>query len=47
MFSAYKQEANLKNFNNFQFILLIYLFQAPSLHKKFQLQDLWSSALAW
>jgi hypothetical protein len=39
MFSAYKQEANLKNFNNFQFILLTYLFRASRLHRKSHLQN--------
>jgi len=32
---------------NFQFILLTFLFPAPSLHRKFQFQDLWVYALAW
>jgi hypothetical protein len=45
MFSAYMQEVNLE-FYNFQFILLR-LFRAPSLHREFQLQDLWGCALAW
>ena len=47
MFSAYMQEVNLKKFYNFQFILLTFLFRAPRLHRKFQLQDLWSCALSW
>ena len=37
----------LKKIYSFQFILLTLLFQATSLHRKFQLQDLWSCALAW
>jgi len=42
------QEINLKKKNyNFQFILLTFLFWAPVLHRKFQLQDLWICALAW
>ena len=46
MFSAYKQEANFKKFNNFQFIFLTHLFRDPRLHRKSQLQN-WSCALAW
>jgi hypothetical protein len=41
------QEVNLKKIYNFQFILLTFLLRAPSLHRKFQLQDLWVCALAW
>ena len=41
MFSAYMQEVNLK-FYNFQFILLTFLFWAQCIHRKFQLQVLWS-----
>jgi len=40
MFCAYMQEVNFKKFYNFQFILLTFLFWAPSLHRKFQLQAL-------
>jgi hypothetical protein len=46
IFSAYIQEINLK-FYNFPFILLTFLFWVRCMHKKFQLQDLWSCALAW
>jgi len=42
------QEVNLKKKNyNFQFIILTFLFWAPSSHREFQLQDLWICALAW
>jgi len=34
-------------FYNFQFILLTFLFQTWCMHRKFQLQELWSCALAW
>jgi len=46
IFNAYMQEVNLK-FYNFQFILLTFLFRARCINRKFQLQDLWSCALAW
>ena len=46
IFNAYMQEVNLK-FYNFPFILLTFLFWARCMHRKFQLQDLWSCALAW
>jgi hypothetical protein len=36
----------LKNYN-FHFILLMFLFRAPSLHGKLHLQDLWICAVAW
>jgi hypothetical protein len=39
------QGGNLKKMYNFQFILLTFLFWAPSVQRKFQLQDLWSCAL--
>ena len=45
IFNAYMQEVNL--FYNFQFILLTFLFRARCINRKFQLQDLWSCALAW
>ena len=41
------QEVNFKKIYNFQFILLTFLFGAPSLHRKFHLQALWVCALAW
>jgi len=41
------QEVNFKKIDNFQFILLMFLFQAQSLHRKFQFQDLWICALVW
>jgi Na+/melibiose symporter-like transporter len=41
------QEVNLKKFIVFSLFYLTFLFQAPSLHRKFQLQDLWICALAW
>jgi len=41
------QEVNLKQNYFFHFILLTFLFQAPSLHRKFYLQGLWICALAW
>jgi hypothetical protein len=40
MFSAYMQEVNLKKCHNFQSILLVFLFRAPSLRRKLQLQNL-------
>jgi hypothetical protein len=46
IFNAYMQEFNLK-FYNFQFILLMFLFRVRCINRKFQLQDLWSCALAW
>jgi hypothetical protein len=46
MFSDSMQEVNLKILN-FQFILLTFLFRTRCMHRKFQLQDLWSCALAW
>jgi hypothetical protein len=46
IFNAYMQEVNLKSYN-FQFILLTSLFRARCINRKFQLQDLWSCALAW
>ena len=46
MFSAYMQEVIFK-FYHFQFILLTFLFWAPHLHRKFQLQNFWSCALVW
>jgi hypothetical protein len=46
IFNAYMQKVNLK-FYNFLFILLMFLFRAWCMHRKFQLQDLWSCALAW
>jgi len=46
IFKAYMQEVNLK-FYNVQFILLTFLFRARCINRKFQLQDLWSCALAW
>jgi hypothetical protein len=46
MVSAYMEDANFNKFNNFQFMLLTFLFWAPSLHRKFQLQNLWSCDLA-
>jgi hypothetical protein len=46
MFSAYILEVNLKKNYNFQFILLTFLFRAPRFCRKFQLQGLWSCALA-
>jgi hypothetical protein len=33
--------------SNFQFILLTFLFRAQCMYRKFQLQELWSSGLAW
>jgi len=41
------KEVNLKRKYNFLLILLTFLFWAPSLHRIFQLQDLWICALAW
>jgi len=41
------QEVNLKKNYNFQFILLMFLFRAPSLCRKLQLHDLWICALVW
>jgi len=46
IFNACLQEVNLK-FYNFPFILLTFLFRARCMHRKFQLQELWSCALAW
>ena len=37
MFSAYMQEANLKTVNIFQFILLMFLFLARCMHRKYRL----------
>jgi len=41
------QEFNFKKMYSFQFILLTFLFRPPRVHRKYQLQDLWSCALAW
>ena len=41
-FGAYMQEVNFKKIYNFRFIFLTFLFRTPHLHRKFQLQDLWS-----
>jgi len=46
MFRTYMQKVSLKKCYNFQFILLTFMFWALSLHRKFQLQVLWSCALA-
>jgi len=46
IFNAYMQEDNLK-FYNLPLILLTFLFRAWCMHRNFQLQDLWSCALAW
>ena len=46
IFNAYMQEVNLK-FYNFPLILLTFLFRARCMHRKFQLQDLWSCVLVW
>jgi len=37
----------IEKFYNYQFILLTFLFRARCMHRKFQLQDLRSYALAW
>ena len=46
IFNVYMQEVNLK-FYNFPFILFTFLFRVWCMHRKYQLQDLWSCALAW
>jgi hypothetical protein len=45
MFSSHMQEANFKKFDNFLFILLIFLFRPPRLHRKFQPRIFWSRTL--
>jgi hypothetical protein len=47
IFNAQMQEVDFKKMYNFQFILCTFLFWAPSLHRKFQLQDFWIHALVW
>ena len=46
MFSAYMQDINVKKFIIFN-LLYLHLFWAPSLHRIFQSQNLWSCVLAW
>jgi len=41
------KEVNFKKNYNFLFILLTFLFRAPSLQRIFQLQHLWVCALVW
>jgi hypothetical protein len=46
IFNTYMQKVNLKSYN-FSFILLMFLFRAWCMQRKFQLQGLWSCALVW